>query len=73
MGSTIPRARIPATKLAGERAPYVALDADGFSPSRQALIRANFDANRIVDRQFAQDPARGVAMTVFGDPLLSLT
>jgi hypothetical protein len=36
------------------------------------LIRANFDANQSVDRQFAQDRARGLAMTVFGNPLLSL-
>jgi hypothetical protein len=37
------------------------------------LIRANFDANQFVDRQFAQDPARGLAMSVFGNPLLSLS
>lgn len=36
------------------------------------LIRANFEANQVVNRQFAQDPARGLAMTVFGNPLLSL-
>lgn len=36
------------------------------------LIHANFHANQVVDRCFAQDPARGLAMTVFGNPLLSL-
>jgi hypothetical protein len=36
------------------------------------LIDANFQANQVVDRRFAQDPARGLAMTVFGNPLLSL-
>ncbi len=35
------------------------------------LIDANFQANQVVDRLFAQDPARGLAMTVFGNPLLS--
>jgi hypothetical protein len=37
------------------------------------LICANFDANQFVYRQFAQDPARGLAMSVFGNPLLSLS
>lgn len=32
------------------------------------LIGANFAANQIVDQQFSQDPARGLAMTVFGNP-----
>jgi len=36
------------------------------------LIEANFEANRVVDRRFAQDPARGLAMTVFGNPELSM-
>ena len=36
------------------------------------LIEANFEANRVVDRCFAQDPARGLAMTVFGNPELSM-
>jgi hypothetical protein len=34
------------------------------------LIEANFAANRSVDRVFALDPARGLAMTLFGNPLL---
>jgi hypothetical protein len=34
------------------------------------LIEANFAANRSVDRAFALDPARGLAMTLFGNPLL---
>ena len=34
------------------------------------LIKANFDANAVVDRAFAQDPARGLAMSLFGNPLL---
>jgi len=34
------------------------------------LIEANFSANRVVDARFALDPARGLAMTVYGDPLL---
>ncbi len=34
------------------------------------LIEANFAANKLVDRTFAQDPARGLAMTVFGNPTL---
>jgi len=33
---------------------------------------ANFIANQVVDRRFAQNPARGLAMTVFGNPELSL-
>jgi hypothetical protein len=32
------------------------------------LIDANFLANRIVDQRFAQDPARGLAMTILGNP-----
>jgi CHAT domain len=36
----------------------------------RSLIEANFEANGIVDRNFAQDPARGLAMTVFGNPSL---
>ncbi len=35
------------------------------------LIDANFEANRVVDRAFAHDPARGLAMTVYGNPLLT--
>jgi hypothetical protein len=34
------------------------------------LIEANFCANKTVDRNFSQDPARGMAMTIFGNPLL---
>jgi hypothetical protein len=37
-----------------------------------SLIVANFEANKVVDRRFSQDPARGLAMTVFGNPELSL-
>lgn len=37
------------------------------------LIRANFDANQNVDGRFSHDPARGLAMTVFGNPLLTLS
>ena len=37
----------------------------------RTLIDANFEANRVVDRTFAQDPARGLAMTVFGNPELN--
>ncbi|MET1111291.1 MAG: CHAT domain-containing protein, partial [Allosphingosinicella sp.] len=35
-----------------------------------SLIEANFEANKIVDRAFAHDPARGLAMTVYGNPEL---
>ncbi len=34
------------------------------------LIEANFLANQAVDRAFGLDPARGLAMTVYGDPFL---
>lgn len=34
------------------------------------LIEANFCANKVVDRNFAQDPACGLAMTIFGNPTL---
>jgi CHAT domain-containing protein len=34
----------------------------------QSLIEANFAANQVVDRNFSQDPARGLAMTIFGNP-----
>jgi hypothetical protein len=37
-----------------------------------SLVEANFEANRIVDRNFAHDPARGLAMTVFGNATLRL-
>lgn len=40
--------------------------------SGATLIEANFIANQVVDQRFAQDPARGLAMTVFGNPELSL-
>jgi hypothetical protein len=33
-----------------------------------SLIEANFAANGAVDSAFALDPARGLAMTLFGDP-----
>jgi len=36
----------------------------------KTLIEANFDANRVVDQNFALDPARGLAMTLFGDPIM---
>lgn len=36
------------------------------------ILEANFCANKIVDRNFAQDPARGLAMTIFGNPTLQL-
>jgi hypothetical protein len=32
------------------------------------LIEANFAANQIVDQAFAHDPARGLAMTLLGNP-----
>lgn len=35
------------------------------------LMDANFAANRVVDAAFAHDPARGLAMTVYGNPLLT--
>ncbi|WP_292040076.1 MULTISPECIES: CHAT domain-containing protein [unclassified Brevundimonas] len=35
-----------------------------------SLIDAVFKANAIVDRAFAHDPARGLAMAVYGNPLL---
>ena len=34
----------------------------------ERLIEANFAANRVVDQRFSQDPARGLAMTIFGNP-----
>jgi hypothetical protein len=34
------------------------------------LIEANFAANEFVDARFAQDPARGLAMSAFGNPWL---
>jgi hypothetical protein len=37
------------------------------------LIEANFCANKSVDQYFSQDPARGLAMTVFGNPVLRRT
>ena len=37
------------------------------------LIEANFCANKAVDQYFSQDPARGLAMTVFGYPVLRRT
>lgn len=36
----------------------------------ERLIEANFTANKIVDQNFALDPARGLAMTVFGNPMV---
>ncbi|WP_439549056.1 CHAT domain-containing protein [Falsiroseomonas sp.] len=38
--------------------------------SGETLIEANFAANQVVDRNFAYDPARGLAMTIFGDPTM---
>jgi hypothetical protein len=35
----------------------------------KSIIESNFAANQVVDRNFSQDPARGLAMTVFGNPL----
>ena len=37
------------------------------------LIEANFHANQVVDQRFAQDPARGLAMAVYGNPELAIT
>lgn len=37
------------------------------------IIEANFCANKAVDQYFSQDPARGLAMTVFGNPTLRRT
>jgi len=37
------------------------------------LTIANFYANKAVDQYFSQDPARGLAMTIFGNPLLRRT
>jgi len=37
------------------------------------LVEANFCANKAVDRYFSQDPARGLAMTIFGNPSLRRT
>lgn len=37
------------------------------------LIEANFYANKTVDQYFSQDPARGLAMTIFGNPALRRT
>jgi hypothetical protein len=34
------------------------------------LIQANFAANQIVDQSFALDPAKGLAMTVIGNPMV---
>ena len=34
------------------------------------LVEANFKANQAVDAAFSRDPAEGLAMTVFGNPLL---
>ena len=38
-----------------------------------SLIEANFQANQVVDRIFAGDPARALAMTVYGNPELRLS
>ncbi|MCP1203723.1 CHAT domain-containing protein [Acetobacter oryzoeni] len=37
------------------------------------VAQANFDANKVVDQQFSNDPARGLAMTVYGNPLIART
>jgi len=34
----------------------------------ERLIEANFAANQVVDEAFSYDPARGLAMTILGDP-----
>ena len=39
----------------------------------KSLIEANFAANQVVGRQFSQDPARGLAMTILGNPELRRT
>jgi len=36
----------------------------------EPIIQANFAANKAVDAYFALDPARGLAMTVFGNPMV---
>lgn len=41
--------------------------------SGDTLMEANFRANATVDQAFAHDPARGLAMTVFGNPVLRKT
>jgi hypothetical protein len=35
-----------------------------------SLIDAAFKANAVVEGAFAQDPAHGLAITVYGNPLL---
>jgi hypothetical protein len=35
-----------------------------------SLIEANFCANKAVDQSFSKDPARGLAMTILGNPTL---
>jgi hypothetical protein len=39
----------------------------------RSVIEANFLANQVVDQRFSHDPARGLAMTIFGNPGLRLT
>ena len=39
----------------------------------EILVEANFKANRAVDAAFSLNPADGLAMTVFGNPLLRFT
>jgi hypothetical protein len=36
-----------------------------------SLMEANFQANSAVYHAFGVDPARGLAMTVYGDPFIS--
>jgi hypothetical protein len=38
--------------------------------SGNPIVKANFDANLTVGRQLGTDPAKSLAMTVYGDPLI---
>jgi hypothetical protein len=39
----------------------------------RSVIEANFLANQVVDQRFSHDPARGLAMSIFGNPGLRRT
>ena len=45
---------------------------EAIAESSAPLIQANFAANQIVDRYFALDPAKGLAMSVIGNPMVLL-
>jgi hypothetical protein len=36
----------------------------------ETLVEANFAANHVVDQYFSRDPSRGLAMSLYGNPLL---